>query len=146
MTREQFKDPTRSSNDSWTWRWEDDFEDRELKGKISGPCQLKITRRGDEFFFKYTLANCINENTVDKLQVDVLISSPDDPTNFSLSRGSDEGVPETIGPKRSRRVEREGKLPKGYFKSGSIGQAGRHIFLPLLERLISSPVNDSQKN
>jgi hypothetical protein len=130
MASELLIAPTTSTTNSWTWIWEDDYQDVTLQGKITSNCELTITRKDGSFTFKYTFGNCVNNNTLKKLKFDIVISSSDsNSSQAGLAVWSREGVPITLEPsKSSGKVTGTGTIPKQYFKNGKIGNAGRKIY------------------
>ncbi|MDJ0636970.1 MAG: hypothetical protein QNJ34_27575 [Xenococcaceae cyanobacterium MO_188.B29] len=128
MATEQLTEATNPTDNAWIWKWENDFEDPNLKGKIAGSCQLTLHRRGEEFYFEYTFANCINDNTLKTLEFDVVISKGDDETNRSaLNLWTNERRGITKKPSEGGQGSRKGTIPKQFFASGRIGKAGRKI-------------------
>ena len=137
MAIELLMEPTETNDNFWFWEWQDDFEDSQLKGKITATCELTITRVNDTTFFEYTLADCSNSNALENLRFDVVISLPqqeatndDGAKRVGLSLWSDEGVPITRVPSQTGYGKRKGEIPKQLFENLRIGKAGRAIYLP----------------
>lgn len=137
MSIELLVEPTETSDNFWFWEWQDDFEDSQLKGKITAVSELTITSVGDTTFFEYTLADCSNSNALMNLRFDVVISLPkqgatndDGAQKVGLSLWSDEGVPITRVPSQTGFGKRKGVIPKQLFEKLRIGKAGRAIYLP----------------